>query len=222
MLPTSLCRRVPSTANTIVAPAILYQCRRHKHTPSQIRAIDFWKYPTRGGQNLSERYRRLEKSLRGKESRARTSDINEPHTQILQPSPPDAQDTVKTFRGLMIPDEPKAPEPDGESQYHVTIFFVFCDNPQYAELLECCMSGCAICVHDLYQDDLSAYRESVVSIRASLHAWKVPESEWPESIKVKIGESERKRNVSLTAFEEMERALKEKRAKETSTGQPFS
>src|SRR5262245_29463636 len=69
---------------------------RHKYTLSQIHAIDRWKYPTRGGQNLSERYRRLEKSLRGKEARTRV--IDESHSKDVHYSLPSK--TVKTFRGL--------------------------------------------------------------------------------------------------------------------------
>jgi hypothetical protein len=78
------------------------------------------------------------------------------------------------------------------------------------------MSGCAICVHDLYQESLNDYNESIASLRASLNNLKVPESEWPEDIgTMRNGAVETKRkNVSLSAFEEMERMLKEKHRRE--------
>jgi Oxidoreductase-like protein, N-terminal len=78
------------------------------------------------------------------------------------------------------------------------------------------MSGCAICVHDLYQESLDAYRASVASIRASLTDMRVPTKQWPETIRP---DSEGRTplpasSVSLSAFEEMERALKARREAE--------
>ena len=75
------------------------------------------------------------------------------------------------------------------------------------------MSGCAICVHDLYQESLDDYNTSVAAVRASLADMKVPEDEWPETIRPG---SEKQMSVStsslsLSAFQEMERALKARR-----------
>jgi hypothetical protein len=75
------------------------------------------------------------------------------------------------------------------------------------------MSGCAVCVHDLYQESLEDYNSSVAAVRTSLAAMKVPVEDWPESIRP---ESERQMPlpasaVSLNAFQEMERALKARR-----------
>lgn len=72
------------------------------------------------------------------------------------------------------------------------------------------MSGCAVCVHDLYQESLDDYNSSVAAVRASLAAMKVPVEGWPETIRP---DSERRTplpasSVSLSAFKEMERALK--------------
>ena len=82
-------------------------------------------------------------------------------------------------------------------------------------MTECCMSGCAICVQDIYQESLDAYNESISSLRASLFALRVPEAEWPTDIQTNAanGEGERKgiSNVSLDAFVEMERALELKK-----------
>ena len=76
------------------------------------------------------------------------------------------------------------------------------------------MSGCAICVHDLYLDALSTYDESVSSLRSSLSALNIPEPEWPSDIKSTSIESNEKKksNASIDAFMALERALKEKKA----------
>ena len=72
------------------------------------------------------------------------------------------------------------------------------------------MSGCAVCVHDLYQESLDDYNASVVAVRASLTEMKVPEDEWPETIRLGA-EKRTASNHSLSAFQEMERALKARR-----------
>jgi hypothetical protein len=75
------------------------------------------------------------------------------------------------------------------------------------------MSGCAVCVHDLYQESLDDYNACVAAVCASLTDMKVPEDEWPETIRP--GAEKRTSlwasNPSLSAFQEMERALKARR-----------
>ena len=73
------------------------------------------------------------------------------------------------------------------------------------------MSGCAVCVYDLYEEELAAYEDSVTTLRAALSERQIPESEWPAHIRTRT--AERSRGAVLNAFEEMERALKEKRDK---------
>ncbi|KAK7034670.1 hypothetical protein VNI00_012312 [Paramarasmius palmivorus] len=98
---------------------------------------------------------------------------------------------VKTFKGLVIPVKPKEPASD-----------------------ECCMSGCAVCVYDLYDESLQAYHESVVKLKATLTNMGVSEAEWPVGLR-SGDEKERKRdNPTMSAFEEMERLLREKKEKE--------
>ena len=86
-------------------------------------------------------------------------------------------------------------------------------------MADCCMSGCAICVHDLYQESLGAYNESISSLRASLSALSIPEAEWPADIQNNTTDREEEKkgrgNVSLNAFVEMERALALKKKKES-------
>ncbi|TFK49477.1 hypothetical protein OE88DRAFT_1633191 [Heliocybe sulcata] len=168
-------------------------------TPTSV-AIEQWKRPNRGGQNLSDRYRRLERSLRGKAALSEFIEDLPGDTTVT--SPPDrevhpvhrAPGTVKTFRGLVIPEEPKPPADD-----------------------ECCMSGCAVCVYDLYEESLQAYKASVSALRSSLKASNVPEREWPNSIRESKDSSlgsnvNTARDVTMSAFEELERMLQQKKA----------
>jgi hypothetical protein len=73
------------------------------------------------------------------------------------------------------------------------------------------MSGCAICVQDLYQESLDDYNASVATVRASLTDMKVPEDEWPETIRPGVERRTSLPASSLNAFREMERALKARR-----------
>ena len=84
------------------------------------------------------------------------------------------------------------------------------DHLRSYKLVECCMSGCAVCVHDLYQESLDGYNASVAAVRASLADMKVPEDEWPETIRPGA-EKRTPLPPSLSAFQEMERALKARR-----------
>ncbi|KAK0461143.1 uncharacterized protein EV420DRAFT_1331510 [Desarmillaria tabescens] len=139
------------------------------------------------GQNLSARYARLEKSLR--EKQALQGDLDELSSSSLT-VPEEARKKKRqqnTFKGLVIPELPRAPESD-----------------------ECCMSGCAVCVYDLYEESMKAYKENVATLRNALVSMGVPENEWPASVKSPTEKVERKSNVVLSVFEEMERALKEK------------
>jgi len=162
--------------------------------------IESQKRFSRGGQNLSERFLRLEKKKY--DLGQNIPDTSRPLTPI-PPSTPQRPSDLKLFRGLVIPEVPKAPEPDGVS-------FISRRLPSFSQPVECCMSGCAVCVHDLYQESLDDYNASVAAVRASLTNMKVPEDEWPET----IGPGAEKRmssNTSLGAFQEMERALKARR-----------
>ncbi|KAI6142587.1 hypothetical protein BKA82DRAFT_1003407 [Pisolithus tinctorius] len=156
--------------------------------------------PQRGGQNLTERYRRLENSIRGKNVLARaTYDISRDSasTSELQTLHKSSRSgaSANTIAGFVIPEEPKPPADD-----------------------ECCMSGCAVCVYDLYEESLDAYKESVATLKASLAALSIPESKWPPNIRATTTQSSitmKQKDVVLSAFEEMERALKEKRDRRT-------
>ncbi|KAJ7152052.1 hypothetical protein C8R46DRAFT_1121857 [Mycena filopes] len=160
------------------------------YTTLDASAIQRLKNPTRGGQNLSLRYRRLEQSLRGKVALQR--DIIERETDIsggfTAPTTP-AGDTRHFFHGLEIPQEPKPPEAD-----------------------ECCMSGCAVCVYDLYEESVAAYKESVAAFRSTLTAAEVPEASWPEHVRsAAAAAGGGQKAVALSAFEELERSLRAKK-----------
>jgi hypothetical protein len=79
------------------------------------------------------------------------------------------------------------------------------------------MSGCAVCVYDLYEESIERYKQDVSSFRTWLSALNIPESEWPYRIQRKghlspEGMQERK-DISRNAFEELERKLEAKHAK---------
>ncbi|KAJ7488292.1 oxidoreductase-like protein [Mycena latifolia] len=148
-------------------------------------AIQRLKNPTRGGQNLSLRYRRLEKSLRGKE--ALQQDIRAREAEVADT--PGTNATSGYFHGFKIPQRPKPPEFD-----------------------ECCMSGCAVCVYDLYEESLATYKESMAAFRKTLTAAEIPEASWPDSARSTQAAAQDKKSVTLSAFEELEQSLKEKRA----------
>jgi hypothetical protein len=99
-----------------------------------------------------------------------------------------AQNPPNTIAGFVIPEEPIPPSDE-----------------------ECCMSGCAICVYDLYEESLEAYKESIVALRLSLSALSIPDSEWPDRIRTNTPTAKKRQEVILDAFEEMERQLKEKK-----------
>lgn len=81
-------------------------------TPAAIHRL---KNPQRGGQNLSYRYRRLEKTLRGKEALSR--DIGALAFKTPFPEANTANRTgvaqYQTCRGFHIPERPKPPQDDG-------------------------------------------------------------------------------------------------------------
>jgi hypothetical protein len=86
--------------------------RRSYTQPSS--PIELQKQFSRRGRNLSERFRRLEKRLSGKHN---LTDASPPLAPAL-PHTPQKRSTVRTFRGLVIPEVPKAPEPDGVHPRH--------------------------------------------------------------------------------------------------------
>ena len=167
------------------------------------------KKASRGGRNLTERYRALERALRGKEAFARGRDLAH-HVPIISISVQDEnlrKESVETFHGFVVPQEPKPPADDG----------VFLLNPYpyifINHTTECCMSGCAVCVYDLYEESLASYEDSITALRKSLGALGIPPNTWPLNFRPDVEKStpESRKGVILNAFEEMERKLKEKK-----------
>ena len=70
------------------------------------------KKPSRGGRNLTERYRALERALRGKEAFARGKELAH-HVPIISISVQDENLRKETFHGFVVPQEPKPPADDG-------------------------------------------------------------------------------------------------------------
>lgn len=175
------------------------------------------KNPGRGGRNLRNRYLALEKSLRGKEALTRGRNDQQQIASTRAPATPlvvssSGSSQAPTFRGFVVPTKPLPPESDG-------IVFSFWNNVKLIVVfsLECCMSGCAVCVYDLYEESLDAYKEALGALRKNLIAHNIPENEWPAHVQTnnKSGadaQPEKRSNVVMSAFEEMERRLKEKHA----------
>lgn len=74
------------------------------------------------------------------------------------------------------------------------------------------MSGCAVCVYDLYEDSLLTYKASLASLRTQLESMGITRSEWPSRIKPLPNSQvvQRPSSTSLAAFEAMENALRAK------------
>ena len=66
------------------------------------------KRPNYKGQNLTESYKRLEKSLRGSGTDGRSASSSSMTISRSKPKPPQ-----RMFHGLIVPEVPKPPEPDG-------------------------------------------------------------------------------------------------------------
>ena len=85
------------------------------------------------------------------------------------------------------------------------------------------MSGCAVCVYDLYEEFMDAYLDAVLAFRSSLASLKIPKSEWPLSIQrvqssslpPPTGSDRQRKGVVMSAFEELERALEAKQQEVT-------
>ncbi|KAI0827117.1 hypothetical protein BC628DRAFT_1371007 [Trametes gibbosa] len=168
------------------------------------------KRPNRGGQDLSKRYERLERSLRGKaaydceildltvQHSSHQDDVLYTSTEgTRKASTHSGQKTQRIFKGYIIPEPPKPPAED-----------------------ECCMSGCAVCVYDLYDEARQDYLKALDKVRANLTQMGVSEDKWPSDIQRKQRPSEppKRSDVILSAFEQFEKTLREKRERESHTG----
>jgi hypothetical protein len=86
--------------------------RRYSYASAE--SISRLKRPTRGGQNLTDRHRRLENSLRGKEARLKQIDhLTESSTVVKHP----VRRSASTFQDFVVPEEPKPPGPEGTADF---------------------------------------------------------------------------------------------------------
>ena len=73
-------------------------------------------------------------------------------------------------------------------------------------------------MYDLHEEALEAYKETVSSLQNSLSALHIPKDEWPLSIRHQESSEpnrpDKRKEMVLNAFEEMERTLKLKRQSE--------
>ncbi|KAI0646481.1 hypothetical protein C8Q79DRAFT_962846 [Trametes meyenii] len=156
-------------------------------------------------QDLSQRHLRLERSVRGKTQYGREildlqkqqiSHEDVPFTReedTRQASTHAGQKIQRLFKGFVIPEPPKPPAED-----------------------ECCMSGCAVCVYDLYDEARRDYVEALDNLRSKLGGMGVRENEWPPDIRRthRAPEPAERPDIALSAFEQFEKALKEKKERE--------
>jgi hypothetical protein len=174
--------------------------------------INRLKKPYRGGRNLSERHRTLERALRGKEAFARGKEELARLVPIISNSAQDAnlrKESVETFHGFVVPQGPKPPADDGAFLLNNGPYpYIFINH-----ITECCMSGCIVCVYDLYEESLASYEDSITTLRESLGALGIPPDTWPVNVRpdVKKSTPESRKAVIFNTFEEMERKLKEKK-----------
>ncbi|PPQ63640.1 hypothetical protein CVT24_004414 [Panaeolus cyanescens] len=184
----------------ITTSAVLEATHRHGSISTSEKPHRAERKPHRGGQNLSHRYLKLEHSLRGKEEISRELNRLEQETPTSQTPPIPKVKDVELFHGLEIPKEPIPPTDE-----------------------ECCMSGCAVCVYDLHEEAVDAYRSAVSSIITKLTTMNIPNTEWPAELRkhnkpAAAQPVESRKEVVLSAFEEMERALALKKEQETVGG----
>ena len=75
------------------------------------------------GQNLSERYKRLEQSLRGNKSRLKDIDDRSAssYSVTISKSKSKSKPSQRVYHGLIVPEVPKPPEPDGMHGFSVHV-----------------------------------------------------------------------------------------------------
>lgn len=80
------------------------------------------------------------------------------------------------------------------------------------------MSGCAVCVYDLYEEALSSYRTTLDTLRHTLDSLGVAEIKRPLRVQrqqTSPSSIQRERNVVMNAFEAFEKSLQAKHAAES-------
>jgi hypothetical protein len=107
---------------TTIVIRLLSSSHRQDQSQATAAALERQKRPTRGGQNLSNRYRRLERSIRGKGALLKGLEtLPRPSAPVSSRGPPtQGQADNKMFRGFRIPEEPKCPEADGAFTWHIS------------------------------------------------------------------------------------------------------
>lgn len=105
--------------------------------------------PARGGQNLTDRYKRLENSLRGKEAiSAELSDLT--HNNLSTSSGANisaSRRPGRMFRGFEIPEEPKPPADDGKYATYTKIWSTLLNKNYSLRMLH--VRLCCLCIRPL-------------------------------------------------------------------------
>jgi hypothetical protein len=82
------------------------------------------------------------------------------------------------------------------------------------------MSGCAVCVSDLYADSLQTYRERLAFAKTQLSERRVPKEQWPPEVRAEAAGGveaiqdprEAQMDANISAFLALEKKLEEKHA----------
>ena len=86
---------------------------------------------------------------------------------------PEDEVSETIVQGVTVPPRPHPPAAEGE------LVLSFQLAAEVTVGIECCMSGCAFCVYDIYAEELQAYRAAIEEARAALTKANIAESKWP-------------------------------------------
>lgn len=90
----------------------------------------------------------------------------------------------KSFWGIQLPKKPPPPGPEGEN----ALYSVLTSSRLTLGSLDCCQSGCAVCVYDLYLEDSQFYHSQLSDARDQLtkmfqsNPSKFEYKDWPDEL----------------------------------------
>lgn len=103
----------------------------HNAIPTSQKPLKPPRKPARSGQNLSERYKRLENAVRGREALTRSLEVLSKATPAQgRPVLTASSTVIPTFHGFQVPQEPKPPTDDG-----ILLFFVLSSSKNVTRLV---------------------------------------------------------------------------------------
>ncbi|KAH8917058.1 hypothetical protein BT69DRAFT_1227379 [Atractiella rhizophila] len=77
---------------------------------------------------------------------------------------------------------------------------------------ECCQSGCAVCVYDLFEEEKTSYKEKIAQIQDELKKRGIKAAAWPEELRMRVAEEETEvEDPSISALKALEEKLRNKK-----------